>query len=147
MPRTKGDALRVNAYVSAGAIKIGDFVTLDSDGRVKVAAASEALLGVCNTRATAAGQEIKVFDHPDQMYLVEKSATEPSAQTDFNRNYNIVANTNTGNESTHTLDSSSGDTTATLPLRAVDRSRSVVPNKECVVIINNHVSKAGVAGV
>lgn len=147
MARPKGDPIRVNVYVSAGAIKIGDFVNLNSDGQVKVAAASEALLGVCNTLAAAAGQEVAVFDHPEQMYLVVKSGTQPAAQTDFNLNYDIVAGTSSSVESAHTLNSSSGATTAALPLRAVDRSRVLGSTLEAVVRINNHTSRAGVAGV
>lgn len=145
--RPKGDPIRVTERVSAGVIKIGDFVTITADGTVRVAAASEALLGVSNSYCSGAGQACNVFDHPDQHYLVAKSSSAPSAQSEFNLNYNIVANSSTNQESAHTLDSSSGATTATLPLRAIDRSRAAVPSNECVVLINNHVSKAGVAGL
>ena len=148
--RPKGDPIRVTERVSAGVIKIGDCVTLTADGRVRVATASEALLGMSNTYCSAADQPCNVFDHPDQHYLIPKSggvAAAPTAQTEFNLNYNIVAGASVGQESAHTLDSASGATTATLPLRAVDRGRVLTSALEVVVLINNHVSKAGVAGI
>lgn len=143
MPRPKGDPLRVNNYVAAGAIKIGDFVTLTASGQVAVAAATQALVGVCNSLATGAGQEVAVFDHPEQMFYVVKDGTEPSAQTDFNLNYNIVAASSSTVESAHKLDSDTGATTATLPLKAMDRSRQLGNTTEVVVVINNHQLKGG----
>jgi hypothetical protein len=147
--RTHGDVIRQNTYVAGGAIKIGDFVMLASSGKVVVATASSALLGVAMSYASADGKNVEVADHPQQEYLVAKSSTAPSTQTDYFLNYNIVATTSTTNESGHTLDSASGATTpSTLPLRAVSQSRAVVsPASEAVVRINNHSDRPGQAGV
>lgn len=142
-----GDLLRVNSYVAGGEIKIGDFVRKNSDGKVVVAAASQAPLGVAMSYASDDGKEIIVADHPDQEYLVDKSASAPSSQTDYGLNYNIVASTSTYKESAHKLDSASGATTSTLPLRAVMPSRRVGSTSEAVVRINNHSEKAGVEGL
>lgn len=140
----KGEPMRLNAYVSGGAIKIGDFVTLNAAGQVVVATASQALLGVCMAVASASGQSVQVADHPDQMYIVTSSSTTPSAQTDFNLNYNIVANTTTGPEGNHTIDGASGATTATLPLKALMPSpMQFAAAGTAVCIINNHVLKGG----
>lgn len=151
MPRIHGDLLRSSAQVAAGEIKIGDFVALDASGKVKVAAASDALVGMAISYAKADGAEVMVADHPQQEYLIEKSATAPVAQTDYNLNYDIVASVSTSYESKHKLDSATGAATATLPLRAVGPSRQKtapgLADKECVVRINNHAEKAGVAGV
>lgn len=144
----KGEPIRENEYIAAGAIKIGDFVTMNSSGQVAVAAASQALLGVSNTVAVNAGDKVTVFDHPDQMYLVPTSAAAPSTLTEFNLNYDIVANTTSGTEGNHRLDSASGATTATLPLKAVRAAPMVgavagVAGTAVVCIINNHQLKGG----
>lgn len=140
----KGEPMRLNAYVSGGAIKIGDFVTLNAAGQVVVAAASQALLGVCMAQSTVAGTSVQVADHPDQMYIVTSSSSVPSAQTDFNQNFNIVANVTTGPEGNHTIDGASGATTATLPLKALMPSpMQFAPAGAAVCIINNHVLKGG----
>jgi hypothetical protein len=149
--RPHGDLIRANAYVAGGEIKIGDFVMLASSGKVVVAAASNAILGVALNHAPADGDEVIVSDHPAQEYLVERSSTAPSAQTDYFLNYDIVASASSSIESAHKLDSSSGATTpSTLPLRAVSNSRAVVPSSgpsECVVRINNHSERPGQVGV
>lgn len=147
--RVHGDLIRQNEYVAGGAIKIGDFVMLASSGKVVVAAASNAILGVAMSYAAADGDAVQVADHPQQEYLVTKSSTAPSSQTDYFLNYDIVATTSTTYESNHKLDSSSGATTpSTLPLRAVSASRSATGSTtEAVVRINNHSERPGQAGV
>lgn len=140
----KGDPMRLNAYVAGGAIKIGDLVTLNAAGQVVVAAASQALLGMSNAQAIVAGQVIQVADHPDQQYIISSSSSVPSAQTDFNMNYNIVANVTTGSEGNHTIDGASGATTATLPLKALQPSPfQFAAAGTAVCVINNHVLKGG----
>jgi hypothetical protein len=147
--QTKGEPLRENEYTAGGAIKIGDFVTLNSAGQVVVATASQALCGIANSVAVNAGDLVKVFDHPDQLILVNPSATTPSALTDFNLNYNIIANTSTSaSEGAMTLDSASGAVTATLPLKALRLPAVVgqtiaVGGYQVVCMINNHQLAAG----
>lgn len=152
--RPHGDLIRVGEYVGASEIKVGDFVKLNSSGQVAVATAGSTtgLLGVAVSYCKQAGDKVKVADHPSQEYLVKKSSSAPTAQTDYNLNYDLVANTSSNKESAHTLDSASGATTpATLPLRAVSASRmNVAPgltDAECVVRINQHSERAGTAGV
>lgn len=149
--RPHGNLKRVNSYVAGGAIKIGDFVMLASSGKVVVAAAANALLGIAMSYASADGVAVLVADHPDQEYLVERSSTAPVNQTDYMLNYDIVATTSTTNESAHKLDSATGATTpSTLPLRAVGPSRANVASigpSECVVRINNHAERSGTVGV
>jgi hypothetical protein len=144
----KGEPVRENEYTAAGAIKIGDFVTLNASGQVAVATASQALVGVCNSVAVNAGDLVKVWDHPEQLFVVTTSAAAPSALTDFNLNYNIVANTSTTTESAHTVDSASGATTATLPLKALRLHPMIgaVPGSAgapVVCQINNHQLDGG----
>jgi hypothetical protein len=147
MARPHGDLLRDNTYVAGAEIKIGDFVTINSSGQVVKATASQALLGVALGYAKATGVNVQVADHPDQEYLVKKSASAPTAQTDYFLNYDIVATASAaGNyESANTLDSASGATTSTLPLRAVFDGRTAT-GTEAVCRINNHVERTGVAG-
>lgn len=145
--RPKGDCLRVNEYVAGGEIKIGAFVTIASSGKVVEAAPGNALLGVSLDYARADNSVVKVADHPEQELLVQKSSSAPSAQTDYFLNYNIADGTDSGLISGHSLDSASGSTASTLPLRAVGPSKIVGSTSECVVQINNHVSKSGVEGV
>lgn len=152
---TKGEPIRENEYTAAGEIKIGDFVTQTAAGLVAVAAASDALLGVANSYVSAAnavlGGEsaaVKVFDHPDQMFLVPTSAAAPSTATEYNLNYNIVANTTSSTEGNHTLDSASGSIIATLPLKALSPFPMVgrvngVAGAPVVCVINNHKLNGG----
>lgn len=147
MVECKGNPIRQNDYVSGGVIKIGDFVTQNAAGQVVVAAASQALCGVANSPSSAAGQIVKVWDHPDQLFNVSRSAVIPSALTDYNQNFNIVAATSTSQESNHTLDSASGATTATLPLKALrpsqDSATLGTASRAVICIINNHQLKGG----
>jgi hypothetical protein len=150
MARPHGDLIRSNTYVAGGEIRIGDFVSINSSGQVVAASASSALLGVALGYASASGAAIQIADHPDQEYLVVRDlvgGSQPSSQTDYMLNYDIVATAGTGMESAHKLDSSTGATTSSLPLRALMPGRSVIDVNECVVRINAHAEKAGVAGV
>ena len=152
MPRPHGQILRQRTYVAGGEIKVGDVVAVNSAGKVVVAAAASTagILGVSNSYASGDGKDVIVCDHPEQEYLIKRSSSAPSAQTDYGLNYDIVATASTTKESAHTLDSASGATTATLCLKAVRASLQAVTSvgdSECVVQVNNHRSRAGVAGI
>lgn len=146
---------RIEVYKAESAVYPGDFVKKNAAGTVEQAAAGDALIGVALTYA-AAGAEVQVADHPDQLFVIQSDdATEPAAQTAVGLNYNIVvasANT-TYKRSGMELDGSTGATTATLPLKLVRLDRSVDnafgANAKCVVRINNHQngSHTGTAGV
>lgn len=148
---TKGDNVRQNSYVAGGAVKIGDFVKLDASGRVVVAAAGDALLGVSNSYASAAGLPINVFDNPEQQFIGQASTAGIAALADLNLNYNIVANTTSGPEGNHQIDGASGATTATLPLKVLNLSpefkAAFGSNARVVFVINNHILKGGTGTV
>lgn len=146
---------RVSKYQAGGAIYPGDFVKFDSDGEVVAASASNALCGVAAGYAAAQGDEILVYDAPDQEFVVQADSADIDAQTDINLNYNIVA---TAGNSTYKmsrmeLDGDTGATTATLPLKLLridDRiDNALGASVDCIVVINNHQRKGstGTAGV
>lgn len=147
-------AKRVTPYVAGSAIYPGDAVKMSSDGKVDSASASEALLGVAATYASADGQEVLVWDDPDQKFVVQADDGTAIAQADVGLNYDIVATAgnSTYNQSRQELDANSGMTTpSTLPLRLCGISREVgnVAGEfaECVVSINEHQLRPGTAGV
>jgi hypothetical protein len=140
-----GDVLRIKEYTAGGAVYPGDFVHLEDDGKVDAAAASENLIGVAMSYASADGSKVLVADDPNQRFIVQADETEVDAQTDVGLNYNIVAGSpnTTYKISRQEMDSSSGATTSTLPLKLL----GIDPRKDnafgefvdCIVIINNHV--------
>jgi hypothetical protein len=152
MPRPHGSILRQNTYVSAGEIKVGDVVVLNSAGKVAVAAAgtTTGILGVANSYASAVDKDVIVCDHPEQEYLIKRSSSAPVNQTDYMLNYDLVATTSSTKDSKHTLDSSTGATTATLAFKAVRDSKQAVTSigdSECVVRVNQSAFRAGTLGV
>jgi hypothetical protein len=149
----QGECLRANRYVADEAIYPGDFVNANSSGKVEPADASEALLGVALGYASADGESIMIADHPAQRYILQADGSDIDAQTDFNLNFNIVA---TAGNSTYKLsrmelDSDSGATTATLPLKLLDYDirpdNALGAQVDCIVEINNHQLKGGTGTV
>lgn len=152
--RTRGawpvDApLRMTPYTAGGTVYPGDLLITDSTGRVVAGAASGALIGVAAHKATA-GNEVLVYDHPDQKFGIQANGVTPSATTDLLLNYDFVASAanTTYNRSNHVLNTSSGNTTATLPLKLIGYERrpdnALAGNTvDCVVVINNHQLKGG----
>jgi hypothetical protein len=140
-----GRVKQANKYKAGGAIYPGDFVHLEADGKVDAAAAGESLIGVALSYASADGEDVIVSDHPDQRYVVQGNEDDIDAQTDIGLNYNIVATAGDTSYkiSRHELDTTSGDTTSTLPLKLVDVVDSPVNALgefvDCVVKINNHI--------
>lgn len=144
----KGEPLRLNVYVAESTIYPGDFVKQNANGTVEPASASNALIGVAVAYA-AAGSRCQVSDHPDQQYVVQADESDINAQTDIGLNYDIVATSgsSTFKASRMELDSSSGATTATLPLKLLDIERrpdnSLGAQVDCIVKINNHQLNGG----
>ena len=142
-------------YTAAGIIYPGDFVMLESGGRVIVATATQALIGVAVSYASAAGQKVLVADHPDQKFVIQSDGATPAVQADIAFNYDITPGSpnSTYRRSSMQLASASKAATATLPLRLVriskEASNALGANAKCVVVINNHQLKGGtgVAGV
>jgi hypothetical protein len=141
-------------YIAESTIFKGDFLKKNAAGTVERAAATNPVVGVALSDASA-GQECLVADHPDQLFMIQADDATIDAQTDIGLNYDIVvAAANTAyKRSGMELDASSQVTTATAVLRLI----KVVPAPDnelgnftkCVVRINNHQngSSTGVAGV
>lgn len=141
--RPQERAIRETPYVAAGTVYPGDAVKMDDTGRIVVAAASNALIGVAAAYATS-GNEVVVWDSPEQKFVVQADDGTTLAQTGVGLNYNIVATAGSSSYrmSRHELDSSSGATDSILPLRLLGVNREVGETigefAKCVVIINNH---------
>lgn len=144
-----GEPLRLTKYVADEAIYPGDFVNKSDAGKVEPADASEALLGVCYDYASADGDEVMIADHPQQQYVIQADGSDIAAQTNLGLNYNIVATAgdSTFKQSRMELDSDSGATTATLPLRLIDKQdrpdNAYGAQCDCIVMINNHQNAGG----
>lgn len=150
--RPYGKVRDAKAYVAGGTIYPGDAVKMNNAGAVVVASASEALLGVAAEKAVS-GERVLVWDDPDQMFVVQSDSGTTLAQTAVGLNYNIVA---TGGSTLYDrsrmeLDSDSGATSSTLPLRLIAFSDQVGnaagEHAECVVKVNLHQLRSGSEGL
>jgi len=148
------EPLRESPYVAGGTIYPGDIVRLNASGLVVAASAdTNPNMGVSAQYATS-GQEVKVWDHPDQKFVVQADAggSIAIAQTDAGLNYQIVATAGSTQfkQSRQELDASSGASDSNLPLRmlaiqpAVDNAAGV--NAKVVVVLNNRQLAAGTEG-
>lgn len=147
--------LSVGAYSkdsSAAAIYPGDFVTLETDGGIVVATATQALiLGVAAeySAASTAKTDFLVYDHPDQKYTIQDDG-DTTAMTEASVGANADLVVTTGDTSTlrskHEIDSSSATTTNTLALKVLglhpveDRSfaTTTAQQRKWIVKINSH---------
>ena len=96
-----------------------------------------------------------VIDSPDAVFEVQADATFPVA--DLAGNFDIVDQSPVGDTksgmSRMELDVTTGATTATLPLKAIDISQDpensdvAAANTNVIVKINNHLFSAGTAGL
>jgi hypothetical protein len=142
--RPFGVVKRCNPYVAGGAIYPGDLVKKDAAGKVVAGTAGAAAIGVAATKAAADGDEVMVYDDPQQMFAIQVAADEVDAQTDIGLNASIVAGSanTTYNVSGHELDGSTINTTATLELKILRivpaQGNALGANVDCVVLINNH---------
>jgi len=150
--RPKERVLREGIYVAGGTIYPGDAVTMNNAGKVVVATASQTLLGI-SAQYAVADDNVKVWDHPDQKFVVQADDGTTLAQTSVGLNFNIVATSgNTAyRRSRMELDSSTGATNSTLPLRLLGAStvegNTIGEFAECVVVINNHQVRPGSEGL
>lgn len=147
--RPYGPLLRVTEYTAGAAIYPGDLVIMSDDGKIDPAATggnvfTAAALGVAMSKAAADGDACAVADHPDQLFVVQADGNDIDAQTDIGLNYDVVGTDpdTTFDVSRMELDSDSGATTSTLPLRLIGVSREegseIGEFAKCVVVINNH---------
>lgn len=147
--RPKGDVLRLNAYVAAGVIYPGDAVSQEAGGRVVAASATSALIGVAATYAAAAGDEVMVWDHPDQLFVAQADDATIDAQTDIGLNYDLLATAGDSvfRVSRMEIDASTQATTATLPIKVLGIEKrpdnALGAQVDCICIINNHQLAAG----
>lgn len=151
-----GEVKRQNVYQSGSAIAKGDAVVKASDGQIDPCATggsshATAVLGVAMESASAAGQDVLVCDDPDQEYEIQADGADVDAQTDIGLNYAILGTDPSGGESRQELDSDTGATAATLPLKLMRISRQVGnalgANVKCVVKINASQNGNGTIGV
>lgn len=149
--RPVGRVRDAKPYVAGGTIYPGDAVKMDNAGKVVVASASEALIGVSAEYAVA-DEQVLVWDDPDQQFSVQADNGTTLAQTDVGLNYDIVATAGSTlyKRSRMELDSSSGATSASLPLRLLGftpvEGNSAGEFAECQVIINQHQLGKATAG-
>lgn len=145
----KGVPLRCNSYVAGGVVYPGDVVKQDSTGRVVAGTAGAAAMGVARSYASAAGQAIDVYDHPDQEFSAQVAAAEVDAQTDIFQNASILATGGDTNykQSRMEVDGSTLAGTATLELKilALDPSidNAYGANARVICKINNHQLSGG----
>ncbi len=145
-------ALRESPYVAGGTIYPGDFVKMNNAGAVVVCAASDAPLGVAANYAVSTG-EVNVWDDPEQKFVVQADDGTTLAQTNVGLNYDIVATAGnaTYKMSRMELDSSTGATDSTLPLRLLGVSReagsAIGEFAKCVVQIQKHQLRQGSEGL
>lgn len=151
-----GQLLRVRPYRSAAAIYPGDPVKLDGgaanatdlQSRVALAAAGDAIIGIAMSYASAAGKEVLVADHPDQLFMAECDGADINENADLSLTINFVAASpdTTYKVSRAVLDSDQTGTT-TFPFRLLEISRmaknEVGSKTKAVVCINNHQLKGG----
>lgn len=141
-----GKLLRATPYEAGSACYPGDLIMAASDGQVDPATAGAAsgVLGVALSYAAAAGDEVIVADHPDQLFVVQADETEVSAQSDIFNCFDHVATAGdtTYKTSRHELDSSdtSAANAATLQLLKIERrpDNALGEFVDCVVRIYEH---------
>lgn len=148
-----GSLMRASVYESGSACYPGDMVALASDGQVDPGAATGSLLGLCLSYASAAGQDILVADHPDQLFSAQCDESDFNAQTDVGNTAGIVATagSSTYKTSRQELDSSDiaqGSSQALMVL-ALDRTvnNAFGAQAKAIVRINEHQLKESSVGI
>jgi hypothetical protein len=135
--------------VADGTIYPGDAVKVENDGKVVSASASNALLGVAANYAVA-GDNVMVWDDPDQKFVVQGDDGTTLAQTGVGLNYNIVATSGSTayKQSRMELDSSTGATDSNLLGYVAEMGQAAAGEfAECVVVINYHQLRRGSEGL
>lgn len=153
--RPYGAILRTTPYTAGATVYPGDVVRVQADGKVDPATANQASIGVAATYASGDGEEVLVWDHPEQRYIVQADADGAVAltQADVGLNFSILATAgnSTYKQSRMELDASTSGTASTLPLRLVGFDREVgeaagAVNAEVIVQINQHQYDAASEG-
>lgn len=78
--------------VTAGAqVFPGDFVIMETDGDVIAASADGLIMGVALSHAAADGDDLLISIDPEQLYVIQASGTEVSADTEIGNTADILA--------------------------------------------------------
>lgn len=141
----KGEPLRQNAYVAAGIIYPGEAVKLSSGKVTQATGSTEALCGVAASYAAADGDAVNVWDHPEQLYIVQADGSAPDAQADVGKNYAVLptAGNSAYRVARQELESASEAADADKPLLLLgfeNRADNAVgsANVDCIVKIARH---------
>lgn len=145
--------LRVTPYnkdAAAVRVFVGDFMTLEADGSVAVAAAGDRLLGVAamGSAASTAEANLLIYDHPDQLFVVQNDDSGvATAQTNVGNNADIVATTGdtTTERSLHEVSQTGwGTVSAQLKLMRLHPIETAFgSNRKVVVRIAEHIYGTG----
>lgn len=111
-----GDVSPTNSEIAPG-----DALERKADGYIGPAVASSRTIVGVATQAKAANEGGKVTYVPAKghWFVVQADGADIAAQTNLNLNYDLVATVPSGGRSQMELDSDTGATTATLPLKAL----------------------------
>ena len=148
-----GEVLRASEYTAASAIYPGDLLTKEAGGKVAVAAATNAAIGVALSYASADGAKVLVADHPNQRFVVQADDATIDAQTDIGLNADILAGSpNTAyKRSGMQLDASTVATTQALVIKVQEVHKRIDnalgEDVKVVVSINQHQLAHNTAGV
>ncbi len=105
-----GGEIRTNPYKvdssNATAIRIGDFVKLEADGHIAVAAAGDRLLGVSNGYVAALTEDtdFPIYDDPNIIFVIQANGS--LAEANIGDLADILATAGSDIQSAHELDSS-----------------------------------------
>lgn len=132
-------------------IGIGDPLALDSSGTYDLWASGAIAGFAAEYKAANAGSGATILAYTDPQIVYSAQTDDGTgtltAQTGQNLNATIVTGTVSNRRSIAEIDESSGNTTATLPLKVLGLSKAVGNAygefNRLDVIINNHVRKGG----
>lgn len=151
--KTEGKENRVTVYQkgTSAALYPGDVVKLGSDGKVVVAAAGDAMIGVAADYAATATATIGVYDDPEAKYMVQCDGDFQLADVGQNANITATAADTSLLRSKHDIDIASFGTQAEKQFKLlglVSRGENAVGSYAIVKVKpNHHFFASGVAGI
>lgn len=143
-----GKEIRTRRYKkSAGIIYPGDVLKLLSTGDCNVAAAGDAMIGVCAAYAASADTDVLVYDDPQLEFITQMTGSFAAADVNLNANIDATTGDTALKQSKNSLDTATQAVTATLQFKilgVLSRGDNAVGNY-CIVRCrpNNHVLKGG----
>lgn len=111
------------------AIAPNDALIRTSAGVIDIAtAASQNIVGVAaEAKAANTGGLIQIVPAKGHQFVCQADEADVAAVTNLNLNYDIVATASVSGQSKMELDSSTGATTASLPLKAIEKFDGFMP--------------------